>query len=133
MIQYADRQMLYLPIRRNWIVSPAANRTYFACAVAAFSLVGLLISSLMALGYAGIASFASSPAAALVVRFLLWPGMIGTALLCVAMWYFWFNFDDSSWFRKALWFIFLYFTILVGPAFYYFLVYRRSSAVRTGL
>src|SRR5205823_1571151 len=71
--------------------------------------------------------------AALVVRFLLWPGMIGTALLCIAMWYFWFNFDDSSWFRKALWFIFLYFTVPVGPAFYYFLVYRRSSAVRTGL
>src|SRR5438876_11742531 len=70
----------------------------------------------MALASAGTKSFESSPAAALVVRFLLWPGMIGTALLCIAMWYFWFNFDDSSWFRKALWFIFLYFTVPVGPA-----------------
>jgi len=49
--------MLYLPIRRNWIVSPAANRTYLACAVAAFSLVGVIIASLMALGSAGTKSF----------------------------------------------------------------------------
>src|SRR5437879_10794115 len=125
--------MLYLPIRRNWIVSAAANRTYLACAVAAFSLVGVIIASLMALGSAGTKSFESSPAAALGVRFLLWPGMIGTALLCIAMWYFWFNFDDSSWFRKALWFIFLSFTSPVRSRFYFFFLSRRSSSVRTGL
>jgi len=67
--------------------------------------------------------------AALIVRLLLWPGLIGTALLSIAMWYFWVGFDDSGWLKKAIWFIPLYFLLAFGPALYYFFVYCRNSEV----
>jgi hypothetical protein len=121
--------MLYLPITRGWIISRAARRVYFVCALAAFSLFGVFIASLAALGAAGVPSLEAFPTAALAVRFLLWPGIVGTALLSIAMWYFWFGFDNSGWLRKAIWFVPLYLFLAVGPAIYYFLVYRRNVEV----
>jgi hypothetical protein len=125
--------MLYLPISRNWIVSRIAVRTYFICALTALSLFGVIIASRLALGSAGFGSFESSSTAALFVRCLVWPGILGTAMLCIAMWYFWFNFDDSGVLRRTVWFILLYLAIPIGPAFYYFFVYRRHSAVKACL
>lgn len=121
--------MLYLPITKAWIVSPAARRVYLVCALAAFSLFGVLIGSRTALRFAGANSFVVSPIAALTVRFLLWPGILGTATLSIAMWYFWFSFDDSSWIKKAIWFFPLYFLLALGPAFYYFFVYRKNADI----
>lgn len=46
-----------------------------------------------------------SPYAALVLRILLYPEIVGTALLWVAMLYFWFGFDHSHFLKKALWFL----------------------------
>lgn len=120
--------MLYLPIKKSWIVSPSARRVYFVCALAAFSLFGVFVASRAAIGASGAASLADYPTAALTVRLLVWPGVLGTALLSIAMWYFWLSFDDSSWIKKAFWFLPLYFLLALGPAFYYFLVYRRSTA-----
>lgn len=77
--------MLYLPITRGWIISRASRRVYFVCALAAFSLFGVLLASLAALGVAGVRSFEVFPAAALIVRVLLWPGIAGTALLSIAV------------------------------------------------
>jgi len=125
--------MLYLPISRNWILSRIAVRTYFICALAALSLFGVIITSRMALGSVGFESFESSATAALFVRCLVWPGILGTAMLCIAMWYFWFNFDDSGFLRRTVWFVLLYLAIPIGPAFYYFFVYRRPSAVKACL
>jgi hypothetical protein len=42
------------------------------------------------------------------------------------MWYFWFTFDKSSWGRKALWFLPLYFLVPLGPPLYFFFVYLRN-------
>jgi len=121
--------MLYLPIRRGWIISRVASRLYFVCALAALSLFGVFIASVVALGAAGAPSLDAFPAAALVVRVLLWPGILGTALLSIAMWYFWFGFDNSGWISKAIWFVPLYVFLAIGPAFYYFFVYRRNAEV----
>jgi hypothetical protein len=121
--------MLYLPISRGWIISRTARRIYFACALAAFSLFGVWVASLTALRTAGVSSLDAFPAAALVIQVLLWPGIVGTALLSIAMWYFWFEFDNSAWLRKALWFLPLYLFLAIGPAFYYFRVYRRDAEV----
>jgi hypothetical protein len=121
--------MLYLPITRGWIISRAARRVYFVCGIAAFSLFGVFIASLAALGAAGVSSLEAFPTAALVVRILLWPGIVGTALLSIAMWYFWLSFDNSAWLRKAIWFVPLYLFLAVGPTFYYFFVYRRNTEV----
>jgi len=121
--------MLYLPITKGWIISRTARRVYFACALAAFSLFGVLIASHAALNVTGVRSFAGFPAAALVLRVLLLPGIVGSAVLSIAMWYFWFGFDNSGWLKKAIWFVPLSLSIVIGPAFYYFFVYRRNEEV----
>ena len=118
--------MLYLPINRTWIVSRTARRLYLVCALAAFALLGVIFAVRYALALSGVPSLAASPNAALVARVILWPAILGTALLTIAMWYFWFSFDNSGWLRKALWFLPLYFLLGVGPALYYFFVYRRN-------
>jgi hypothetical protein len=125
--------VLYLPINKTWIISTAARRVYFACALAAFALFGVLIASRAAMNASAATSLAASPLAALVVRFLLLPTIFGAALLTVAMWYFWFGFDNSSWLRKAIWFLPLYFLLALGPAFYYFFVYRRSPVIQRSM
>jgi hypothetical protein len=121
--------MLYLPITKGWIISRTARRVYFVCALAAFSLFGVLVASHAALNASGVRSFASFPAAALLLRVLLLPGIAGTAMLSIAMWYFWFGFDNSGWLKKAIWFVPLFLFIPIGPAFYYFFVYRRNVEV----
>ena len=68
-----------------------------------------------------------SPDAALVLRILLYPEIVGTALLWVAMLYFWFGFDHSHFLKKALWFLGLMFVSPLATPFYYFLVYRRHA------
>jgi hypothetical protein len=121
--------MVYLPIKKAWIISRTARRVYFVCALAALSLSGVLIASIAALGVSGVRTFEGFPTAGLIVGLLLWPGILGTALLSIAMWYFWFGFDNSGWLKKAIWFLPLYFSLPIGPAFYYFFVYRRNGEV----
>src|SRR5947208_16302325 len=103
--------MLYLPISRNWIVSRIAVRTYFICALTALSLCGVIIASRLALGSAGFGSFESTSTAALFVRCLVLPGILGTAMLCIAMGYLWFNFEDSGVLRTQVWCSLLYLAI----------------------
>jgi hypothetical protein len=121
--------MLYLPIKQAWIISRAARRVYFVCALAALSLFGVVMGSSAALGASGVHTLEGFPTAGLIVRLLLWPGIVGTAVLSIAMWYFWFGFDNSGWLKKAIWFLPLYCLLAIGPAFYYFFVYRRNGKV----
>jgi hypothetical protein len=117
--------VLRLPITKSWICSSAAERVYLVCALLTLTLIGTLIGSKTAMALSGNSSLAVSAAAASVIRILLFPGVLGTALLTTAMWYFWLNFDQSSWIKKAAWFLPLYVVLGVGPALYYFFVYRR--------
>ena len=121
--------MLYLPITRSWIISRGARRVYFVCAVAAISLFGVRIATHMSMTASGAPSLAATPSAAFVLRVLSWPGVVGSALLFVAMWYLWFGFDASGWLRKAVWFLPLYLFPGLGSALYYFFVYRRNPEV----
>ena len=63
-----------------------------------------------------------------LVRFLLFPEILGTALLWIAMWYFWFGFDRSHYLKKAVSFTLLFFLPPIGT-FYYFLTYRHLVLV----
>ena len=92
--------MLYLPIKKTWIISRVARRVYFVCALAAFSFFGVLVASVAAFRASGHASPEGIEIAVFIVRLLLWPGLIGTALLSVAMWYFWLGFDNSGWLKR---------------------------------
>jgi hypothetical protein len=110
-----------------------ARRIYFACALSAFSLFGVIIAAPMALHVSRSATLAVSPAAAWIVRLIVFPSILGTAILAVAMWYFWFGFDRSSWIKKTAWFLPLYLFLPIGPAFYYIFVYRRNESLLEGL
>ena len=121
--------MLYLPITKSWIISRTARAIYFVCALLAATLFGALFATLSAMAFAGVHSLGSFPTAATMIRAILLPGICGAALLCVAMWYFWFTFDRSSWRKKALWFFPLYFVLALGPALYFFFVYLRDPEV----
>ena len=115
--------MLYLPISRSWLFSPAARRIYLLCALLALGLIATEIGVHMAMSAARTGKL--TPAAALFVRTLLYPEIAGTALLWTTMWYFWFGFDSSHYLKKALWFVFLFFLVPFGTLIYYFVVYRR--------
>jgi len=64
-----------------------------------------------------------------LVRFLLFPEILGTALLWIAMWYFWFGFDRSHYLKKAVSFALLFFLPPIGTLLYYFLTYRHLVLV----
>ena len=115
--------MLFLPISRRWMLSRTAQHLYLGCAVLTLALLATLIGTRWALTASGTGVLTSE--ARSVVRFLLFPEIAGTALLWVAMWYFWFGFDKSNYLKKALFFVLLFFFAPLGTLLYYFLTYRR--------
>lgn len=121
--------MLYLPINRSWIVSRSAQRVYAGCAIANFYLIAVFVGNQTARAENGVRWLPNFPAAAYLVKLLLWPGLIGTAVLAVAMWYFWFTFDPSPWATKTFWFLILFLGLALGPLLYYIFSYRKSSAL----
>ena len=119
----SSRPMMILPISRNWLVSLTARRVYLVCSLLSLALSGTLAGTRAALVV--VSSQTLPPATAAFLRLVLIPEVIGGALLWVAMLYFWFNFDQSSWLKRALWFPFVFCFIPVGLALYQFLVYRK--------
>jgi hypothetical protein len=67
------------------------------------------------------------PTTATLLRLVLIPEVVGLALLWVAMLYFWFNFDRSSWLTRAVWFPFIFFFLPYGLVLYHFFVYRKCT------
>ena len=84
--------MLYLPITDSWILSPLARRVYCACAIASLMFFVSSVGLRVEVDINGPQWLTRSPLA-LVVGGLLWGGILGSALLWVALWYFWFSFD----------------------------------------
>jgi len=120
------RPMLILPISRTWMDSRVARRVYLVCSVLALTLSGTLVGTRSAQAVAG--SHTLPPATAALLRLVLIPEVIGSALLWVAMLYFWFNFDHSSWLRRALWFPFIFCFVPLALALYHFFVYRKWTS-----
>jgi len=116
--------MLILPISRSWILSRTAERIYLYCAILSMALSGTWIGTRAAQIFAGKPSL--SPETATALLSILFAEVVGAALLQVAMLYFWFGFDDSSWLRRAFWFLLLCFVLPFFWALYYFFVYRRQ-------
>jgi len=60
-------------------------------------------------------------------------GAIGGALLYVAMWFYWARIDESSGWKKRIWFLVLLLGLWYGSCLYYFAVYRpQVDAFRKG-
>jgi hypothetical protein len=62
----------------------------------------------------------------LVMRAVVLVGVSATAIVWVAMWYFWFGVDNSRYLKKAIWFLVL-FWLPPFSAIYCLTVYRRSG------
>jgi hypothetical protein len=115
--------VLYLPISRSWLFSPTAQRVYFASAILDLALIATSIGVHMAMSVAQTSVLNFS--AASYVRPILYPEILGAAVLWIAMWYFWFGFDTSHYLKKTVWFVCLFFLAPFGTVLYYFVVYRR--------
>jgi hypothetical protein len=116
--------MLFLPINREWLLSQAAQRIYLGCAVLTFALVATITGTHLAISAAGASALSAD--ARSVVRTILFPEILGTALLWVSMWYFWFGLDRSHYLKKAFSFVLLFFFAPIGTVVYYFVSYRRQ-------
>lgn len=116
--------MLYLPITRNWSYSRTAQNVYLGCAVLSFALVATLVGVHLAMPLSGVAPL-NAPAR-MLINVILLPEILGTALLWTAMWYYWFSFDRSHYFKRFLFSLLLLFVAPFGTLLYYFVVYRRS-------
>ena len=121
--------MLYLPISRSWLLSPTAQRIYFGSAFLTLAFIATLLGVQMAMVAAG-TRYLAFPAST-VVRVLLYPEVAGVAVLWIGMWYFWFGFDPSHYFKKTIWFVCLLFLAPFATVFYYFAVYRRCVLVQS--
>jgi len=119
----SSRPMMILPISRNWLVSRTARRVYLICSVLTLALIGTLAGTRAAQVVAKSQTLPSATAA--ILRLVLIPEVIGASLLWVAMLYFWFNFDQSSWVHRALWFPFIFCFLPIGLVLYQFFVYRK--------
>jgi len=118
--------MLILPITRSWMLSRRARRVYTVCAVLNLIFLGTVIGTRAAQSFANVTNLPPLTDALFTVVWI--PGIAATALLWVAMFYFWFGFDQSHWLARALWFVGLYVLWpLGGPALYCFFVYRRRT------
>lgn len=109
-------------INKEWIVSDAARRIYRVAA----SLSLALFLFMVAVKFTGGVQESLVP----IARLLLRAGVLGAAVTMVAMEYFLFGFDDSSSLKKVFWFCVMLFPPL-GPPLYCFIVYSRSSVVRS--
>jgi hypothetical protein len=108
--------MLVLPISKSWIISRTAQKTYLACALLSLALIATLLGTRMATSATGTAYLNSS--AAQLLGIVLLPEILGMATLWVAMWYFWFSYDNSNWVKKAAWFVPLYLLAPIGVIAY---------------
>ncbi|HKW16747.1 MAG TPA: hypothetical protein VJO35_04495 [Terriglobales bacterium] len=107
-------------INRSWVVSAGARRVYRVAA----SLSLMLFLLIFGIRLNGTIPNTLVP----VLKPLLLAGVLGTATTLVGMEYFLFGFDNSSAFRKTVWFCIMLLPLL-GPPLYCFLVYSRSSMV----
>jgi len=80
----------------------------------------------------GAGSVAESPLAVTIVKGLLWPGTVGTGLWYVGEVVFLVSFRPFPMDEAGDLVAFLLGGIPVGPALYYFLVYRNHEAFRPG-
>jgi hypothetical protein len=112
----------------TWLVSATAKKVYIAAALLTVLFFGLLIAILAATVFAG-GSLAQSPWLSSVLKALLFICILGTALLDVSMWYFWYRFHPSDGMSKALWAGLFIISGPIGALLYFVAVYLRSPEV----
>jgi hypothetical protein len=119
--------MIYrFEINRPWVVSPGASRVYLVSAVLATLFYACKIGVSLALSVAASRWSDISWIVAVPLFLTQLVSVIGTAVLWVAMMYYWYSFDPRSDGARGVWLL----VLLLGPLgslIYYFAVYRRYS------
>jgi hypothetical protein len=125
-------ELIYnLYITRDWLTSDTARAVFLVSAVfSAFFFIGVLgLGVAFATSSLGEGTLLHSPSVTTVIWLLLFPGVLGTAIIWVAMWYFWFIFHPAERISSSLWFVVLW----LGPPgalVYFFCVYLRSARLQ---
>jgi len=119
--------VIYVSISRNWIFSRAAQRVYFVCVLLDLVLLASRIGIIAAMAAAGISKL--PPVSLTVVRVILFPEVVGSAVLLVGMSYCWFGFDRARYRRRLLWYVLVSLFTLITMPVYYFFVYRRLASL----
>jgi hypothetical protein len=123
--------VIYVSISRNWIFSRGAQRVYFVCVLLDLALLATRIGIIAAMAVAEVSKL--PPVTLLIVRVLLFPEVVGSAVLLVGMSYCWFGFHRARSRKRVLWYVLVsLFTLLTMPI-YYFFVYRRLASEETVL
>jgi hypothetical protein len=120
--------MMHLEISRSWLFSPVAQHVYFACAVLDLAFLGTRIAILAAMAAADVAVLPLGVAS--LLKLLLYPEIVGTAVLLVGMSYCWLGIE-ASYRKKVLWFLLLA-PFLITMPIYYFAFYRQMAAREAG-
>jgi hypothetical protein len=120
--------MMHLQISRDWLFSRLAQRIYLACALLDLALIGTRIGIVTAMSAAGVRIL--PPGLASLLKLLLFPEVLGTAVLLVGMSYCWLGIN-ASYKKKLLWILFLGLFPITMPI-YYFSIYRQLAAREVG-
>jgi hypothetical protein len=110
-------------INKEWLVSRAARAVYRTASCLSLVLVILVVA--VELDYALLVAFRP------FLRLAVLVGALGAATSLVGMEFFLVRFDDSRPFTQIFWFFAMVLTAPIGPALYCFLVYSRSTVVRS--
>jgi hypothetical protein len=109
--------------------SRTAQRVYFVCVLLDLALLATRVGIITASNVARVSGY--PPGTVLLLRVLLFPEVMGSALLLVGMSYCWFGFDRTRYKKRVLWYFLVSLFTLVTMPTYYFFVYRRLAASET--
>lgn len=114
----------------TWLISATAKRIYIASALLTVFFLGVLLAISFGSFAAG-GSLRQSPTAVLLLKLMLFPGILGTAVLWVAMWYYLLLFHPPDSTAKPLWAAALWLLGPVGSLLYFAFHYLRSPLLQT--
>lgn len=115
-----------LRINKSWLLSRVAQRVYLIAACLSLLLLQYIVALYVAMAHFGEDAVFRAAGLQVLSRLVVPPGVLGATTLWVAMWYFWFNFDESSSNKRVVWFLLLLIGLPV-TLIYYAAVYRRSQ------
>ena len=112
-------------ITDSWLVSARAKRVYSVAALFVALFLGLIVATALVGGSLQVARVAD-----VIFSLLFLPAIVGTAMLNVAMWYFWVRCHSNDSRSKGIWMFVMWTSSPLGALIYFFFFYLRSPLVR---
>jgi hypothetical protein len=114
---------------QRWLVSPVAQRVYLGAASCLGTFLLFLVGDVVWIAAAR-GGVQSARIADTIFMVLLVPGILGTSVLNVAMWYFWLRCHSNETHSKGFWLLVLWWLSPIGALFYFAFFYRKHPFVR---